>query len=135
MFLAGTFPHNMLLVRRQRMQIFRRFEMKFVTLLLALASASLLGGGAAAAADNARKAEPASEAVAAVDASARKKVRRSRSYRHSYGYDRPFVRRYDRPYVRAYPRQGYYRGVRPGWGYGPDPGDYAWPPFHFRPYW
>jgi hypothetical protein len=58
--------------------------------------------------------------------SAHRKARRHRhvvrSYRYSYGYDRPYG-------------IGYYRGVRPGWGYGPDPGDYAWPPFHFKPYW
>lgn len=104
--------------------------MRTIALVLALASVPLLGGGAATAAfDNAANARAATEAgvVSVVgDASARRKLRRHRhvyhSYRYSYGYDRPYG-------------MGYYRGVRPGWGYGPDPGDYAWPPFHFKPYW
>lgn len=69
---------------------------------------------------------PASDVARSVNASARRKVHRTqrvyRGYRSSHGYDRAFG-------------YGYYRGVRPGWGYGPDPGDYAWPPFHFKPYW
>jgi hypothetical protein len=102
--------------------------MKTIALLLVLASAPLLGsGGAQAATAGAPDARSATQAShPAIETSARKKVRRQRyvdrSYRYSYGYDRPY-------------RSGYYRGVRPGWGYGPDPGDYAWPPFHFKPYW
>jgi hypothetical protein len=65
------------------------------------------------------------------DFSARKKVKRvhqphmQRQYRESYGYQRGSDQ---------YRGQGYYHGVQPSYGYGPDVGDRAWPPFHFRPY-
>jgi hypothetical protein len=102
--------------------------MKVITLAFALAAALPLIGGAAAnaAPDRATTVRPASEASQLADTSARRKVRRHghayRSYGSFYGYDRPYG-------------TTYYRGIRPGWGYGPDPGDYAWPPFHFKPYW
>lgn len=111
--------------------------MKTTALLLVLASVGLLGGGAAiAASGNVPNTGAATEthqsrARETIDASARKKVHRHRyvhrGYRSSYGYYRP--------YRQGYYGQGYYRGIRPGWGYGPDRGDYAWPPFHFKPYW
>jgi Ni/Co efflux regulator RcnB len=103
-----------------------------LALVLAVATVPLLGGSVASgAADKTANARGATEASETIDTSARKKVRRHRhvhrGYRTSYGYVQP--------YGRGYYRQGYYRGVRPGWGYGPDPGDNAWPPFHFKPYW
>ncbi len=111
--------------------------MKTTALLLALASVGLFGGGAAiAASGNAPNTGAATEthqsqASQTIDTSARKKVRR---HRHVYrGYGTSYG--YYQPYGQGYYRQGYYRGVRPGWGYGPDPGDNAWPPFHFKPYW
>ncbi|CAN0455070.1 unnamed protein product, partial [Phaeothamnion confervicola] len=90
------------------------------------------GGAAAnAASDPAPIARAAAEASQRIDMSARNKAHRhrhvQRRYWNAYGYDRP--------YGQGYYGQGYYRGVRPGWGYGPDPGDRAWPPFHFKPYW
>jgi hypothetical protein len=98
--------------------------MKTIAFALALAALPLIGGAAASAAPDRATVKPASEAAEPADTSARRKARHHRyvyrSYRSSYGYDRPY---------------GYYRGFRPGWGYGPDPGDYAWPPFHFKPYW
>jgi hypothetical protein len=101
--------------------------MKTIAFALAVAAFPLIGGSATAAApDIAIAATSGNEAARPIDSSARKKVRRHRhvshSHRDAYGYDRPYG-------------AGYYRGVRPGWGYGPDPGDYAWPPFHFKPYW
>lgn len=101
--------------------------MKTTAFALALVTLPLIGVAAAGAApDRATMVKPASEATQPADTSARQKVRRHRhvyrSHRSSYGYGRPYG-------------YGYYRGVRPGWGYGPDPGDYAWPPFHFKPYW
>lgn len=100
--------------------------MKILTLVVALAAVPLASATTAGAASG-----PAPTFVVPAetgqtgDTSARRKLRRYRhvnpGYRSSYGYDRT--------------HQGYYRGVRPGWGYGPDPGDYAWPPFHFKPYW
>ena len=101
--------------------------MKTIAFALALAALPLVDGAAAdAASDNVAMAKSASETAQPLDMSARRKAQRHRhvvrSYRYSYGYDRPYG-------------IGYYRGVRPGWGYGPDPGDYAWPPFHFKPYW
>ena len=100
--------------------------MKTIVLALALATLPLIGAGTATAAPGvARAARSAGETVQPVDWSARRKAHHRhvyRSYRSSYGYDRPYG-------------VGFYRGVRPGWGYGPDPGDYAWPPFHFKPYW
>lgn len=101
--------------------------MRRIVMALTLATLPLVSGAAAGpAATAAVAAEPARDAVRPADLSARKKARRyhrhvDRSFGSAYGYD-------------AYPRQGYYRGIRPGWGYGPDPGDRAWPPFHFRPY-
>ena len=101
--------------------------MKTAALAFALVALPLFGGAAAdAAPDRATTVKPANEAIQPADTSARRKVLRHRymyrSYGSSYGYDRPYG-------------TGYYRGIRPGWGYGPDPGDYAWPPFHFKPYW
>jgi hypothetical protein len=101
--------------------------MKTIAFALALAALPLIGGTAAnAAPERATTLKPASEAAQPADTSARRKGRHHRhvyrSYRSTYGYDRPYG-------------YGYYRGIRPGWGYGPDPGDYAWPPFHFKPYW
>lgn len=104
--------------------------MRAFVLMVILASASIPVTSASAAASAPANDTQASAAapieVAANELSARKKQRRHRhvyrGYRHSYGYDRPY-------------NQGYYLGVRPGWGYGPDPGDRAWPPFHFKPYW
>jgi hypothetical protein len=99
--------------------------MKTIAFALALAAMPLAGGAAAdAASDNAAVATSANETARPLDIGARRKAHRHvvRGYRYSYGYDRPYG-------------IGYYRGVRPGWGYGPDPGDYAWPPFHFKPYW
>jgi hypothetical protein len=104
--------------------------MKAFAVLLMLAGAPLSVAPASAAASaptNDTQASAASSAlIVATEFSARKKHRGHRHahrvYRQSYGYDRPY-------------NQGYYRGVQPGWGYGPDPGDRAWPPFHFKPYW
>ena len=97
-----------------------------LALVLAVATVPLLSGAASAASDKVATIQGATEANESIDTSARKKLRRHRhvyrGYHSSYGYDRPYG-------------QGYYRGVRPGPGYGPDPGDYAWPPFHFKPYW
>lgn len=109
--------------------------MKAIALLFVLASASLPFTAARAEVSDpvkgAQASADASVSTAVGEASARKKVRRHRhvhrSYRSAYSYERP--------YAQGYYRQGYYRGVRPGWGYGPDPGDRAWPPFHFKPYW
>ena len=102
-----------------------------LALVLAVATVPLLGNGAASgAADKTANASGAAETSERIDMSARKKVHRHqhvhRGYRSTYGHYRSYDQRY-------YGR-GYYRGVRPGWGYGPDPGDYAWPPFHFKPY-
>jgi hypothetical protein len=114
--------------------------MKTTALILALASIGLFGGGAAiAASGNAPTIGAATETHQSQTRetfaiSARKKVRRDRQvqrgYRSTYGYYRPRQGYYGQGYY----GRGYYRGVRPGWGYGPDPGDYAWPPFHFKPY-
>jgi hypothetical protein len=109
-----------------------RTEMNKIAFVLAVAATPFLGATAANAAPaNALNAKAAAETGQTVDVSARKKVHRhrhvQRSYLNAYGYDRP--------YSQGYYGQGYYRGIRPGWGYGPDPGDRAWPPFHFRPYW
>jgi hypothetical protein len=113
-----------------------RTQMKASALLIALAGALLPATSASATAsspaNDARAAAAATISTPSTELSARKKQRRhryvDRGYRSTYGYDRPFA--YDRPYA-----QGYYGGVQPGWGYGPDPGDRAWPPFHFKPYW
>jgi hypothetical protein len=100
--------------------------MKTIAFALALAVLPLIGAGAATAAPGgAQPTTSADETVQPLDSSARRKAHHRhvyRSYRSSYGYDRRYG-------------LGYYRGVRPGWGYGPDTGDYAWPPFHFKPYW
>ena len=102
--------------------------MKTIAIALALIASSLIGGttAGASASDATAKLTTANAANQSFDTSARRKVRHHRhvyrGYRYSYGYDRPYG-------------AGYYRGIRPGWGYGPDPGDYAWPPFHFKPYW
>ena len=101
-----------------------------IAFVLAVAATPFLGGTVVnAALDNAPNVRTAAETNQTADVSARKKVRRHvhRRYLNAYGYERP--------YGPGYYGQGYYRGVRPGWGYGPDPGDHAWPPFHFKPYW
>jgi hypothetical protein len=94
----------------------------FATIIVLAAASLVILSTKGAAADRMANIGPAVEAGQAADTSARRKLKRHRyvyrSYRGAYGY-----------------APGYYRGVRPGWGYGPDPGDYAWPPFHFKPYW
>lgn len=103
--------------------------MTFKLAAAALLAAGLMGGPATA------KTAPhdPDQGVVSTDFSAKKKVKKKaarkhhhsmRHHRNSYGWDR-----HD-----PYPRQGYYRGVTPQPGYGPDPGDRAWPPFHFKPY-
>lgn len=102
--------------------------MRSTVIAFAVATLPLIGGVPASASPaSARSLEAANAAHATDISSARKHTQRHRhvhrGVRSSYGY------------VRPYPRQGYYHGIRPHWGYGPDPGDRAWPPFHFRPYW
>lgn len=111
--------------------------MKIIALALSAAVLPfLVATPANAATGKAMDVKAATQAIQADEISARKKQARKtpRHYRHAHRHYR-YSYGYDRPYRGGYYGQGYYRGVRPGWGYGPDPGDYAWPPFHFKPYW
>jgi hypothetical protein len=101
---------------------------KLIAIALAASTASLFGATAVRAA-SIPGGKP--DTIQAADLSAKKKIKRvhqprmHRQHRESFGYQRGSDQ---------YRERGYYRGVQPGYGYGPDEGDRAWPPFHFRPY-
>lgn len=101
---------------------------------LALAVAVVLCAGArteAASATSRQDTQAATDVAQHTDMSAHKKAKRHpqhvhrKHYRQSYGHYNSYA---PPPY-----RYGSHYGPRYGWG--PDPGDNAWPPFHFRPYW
>lgn len=101
---------------------------------IALAAAAIVFAGAgteAAPITHVSDARTAADVSQHADMSARKKAKHHhrhahrKHYRQSYGsYDG-----YGPPQYRYGPHYG------PRYGWGPDPGDNAWPPFHFRPYW
>lgn len=104
------------------------------SIAIALAAATVLFAGTrieAATATNGQGIQAATDVAQQTDMSARKKAKHHsrhvhrKYYRQSYGH----YNGYGPPQY----RYGYRYGPRYGWG--PDPGDNAWPPFHFRPYW